>query len=165
MAGRVRPCPTTLREHRYARARVHNHAVPLHVATSGHAAMRRGERRARAATDASRLALPSSLIEWVTSADIGDVQEALDIRETQAVDSGEGGGGGAFAVGGDQSVMSRSSRRSRRLPGRFALGLGTHRAGESCGAAKPQVSNLRGVRVSGKHLHHGGLTRTLAREG
>ncbi|MGH4004124.1 MAG: hypothetical protein ACRDSO_08425 [Pseudonocardiaceae bacterium] len=36
-------------------------------------------------------------------ADTGDVQEALDTREAQAVVSGEGsGGGGAFAVGGDQ---------------------------------------------------------------
>ncbi|HEV7452292.1 MAG TPA: hypothetical protein VGO16_13080, partial [Pseudonocardiaceae bacterium] len=29
-------------------------------------------------------------------------QEALDAREVQAVGSGEGDGGGAFAVGGDQ---------------------------------------------------------------
>jgi len=50
--------------------------------------------------------------------------------------------------------MSRSSRRSRRLHGRFALGLGAHRAGESHSVAKPQVSSLRRVRVSGKHLHH-----------
>jgi hypothetical protein len=52
-----------------------------------------------------------------------------------------------------RSVMSRSSRRSRRLHGRFVLGLGAHRAGESHGVAKPQISSLRRVRISGKHLH------------
>lgn len=35
--------PATLREHRYARTRVHNHAVPLRVATSGNAASRAGK--------------------------------------------------------------------------------------------------------------------------
>jgi hypothetical protein len=33
------------------------------------------------------------------------------------------------------------------------LGLGAHRVAEHHGAATPQVSGLRGVRVSGKHLH------------
>jgi hypothetical protein len=38
--------------------------------------------------------------------------------------------------------MPRSSRRSGRLYGRFALGLGgTHRVGESHGVAKSQVSS------------------------
>jgi hypothetical protein len=49
------------------------------------------------------------------------------------------------------SVMSHSSRWSRRLPGRFALGLGcTHGVGERHGVAKSQVSSLRRVRVGGK---------------
>jgi hypothetical protein len=38
----------------------------------------------------------------MTSGDTGDVQEVLDARDAQVVGSGEGGGGGAFAVGGDQ---------------------------------------------------------------
>lgn len=45
-----------------------------------------------------------------------------------------------------------TGKRPRRLYGRFALGLGTHRAGESHGVAKLQVRGLRRVRVSGKHL-------------
>ncbi len=34
--------------------------------------------------------------------DTGDVQEALDTLKAQAVGSGEGGAGGALAVGGEQ---------------------------------------------------------------
>jgi hypothetical protein len=53
------------------------------------------------------------------------------------------------------SVMARALRRLRRLPGCFVLGIGgTHRVGERHGVAKLQVSSLRRVRVSGKHLHH-----------
>jgi hypothetical protein len=78
------------------------------------------------------------------------VQEALDTRETQAV----GGGGAPSGSVVIRSVMSRSLRRSHRLRGRFALGLGgTGRAGERRGVAKPQVSSLPRVRVSGKYLH------------
>ncbi len=50
-------------------------------------------------------------------------------------------------------AMSRSSRRSRRLYGRFARSRGTHRAGKRHGVAKPHVNSSRRVRVSGKHLH------------
>jgi len=82
----------------------------------------------------------------------GDVQEARDTRETQAVGRGEGGERWRSAV--IRLAMSRSLRRSRRLHGRFTLGLvGAYRAGESHGVAKPQVSGLRRVRVSGKYLH------------
>jgi hypothetical protein len=38
------------------------------------------------------------------SADTGGVEEALDASEAHAVGGGEGGGGSAVAVGGDQLV-------------------------------------------------------------
>jgi hypothetical protein len=47
--------------------------------------------------------------------------------------------------------MSRSSRRSCRLPGRFALGLEARRGLVNRGVAKSQVNSLCGVRVSGKY--------------
>ena len=65
--------------------------------------------------------------------------------------SGEGGGGGAVAVGGDQlgdlALIEALVQAPRRLRARFR---GTHRAGERHGVAKQQVSGLCGVRVSGK---------------
>lgn len=61
--------------------------------------------------------------------------------------SGEGGGGDTVI----SAVISRSSSRSRRLHGRFVLGLMARTgAGEHHGAAKPQVSGLYRVRVSVK---------------
>ncbi len=76
--------------------------------------------------------LRSSSSRW--PADTGDVQEVLDTRrETQAVGSGEGCGGGAFAVGGYQ--------------------VGDIALIDRLGGAKQQVSSLCGVRVSGKYLH------------
>jgi hypothetical protein len=60
----------------------------------------------------------------------------------------------AFVLVKIRLAMSCSSRRSRRLDGCFALGLGgTHRADERHDVAKPQLSGLRRVRVSGKYLH------------
>ena len=118
--------PATLRELRYARARVHNHAVPLCIATSGNAAacavnagyellrMRRGRRCLRSSSSGQR------------SADIGDVQEALGTLKTQAVGSGEGCGGGALAVGGDQVGDVALIEAVAQAPGRCALGLGAH---------------------------------------
>jgi hypothetical protein len=54
----------------------------------------------------------------------------------------------------DRCCLGGSWRRTRRFPGRFVLGIGgTHGVGERHGMAKPEVSSLRRVRVSGKHLH------------
>jgi hypothetical protein len=47
-------------------------------------------------------------------------------------------------------AISRSLRQSRRLHGHFLLGFRTHWVGESDGGAKPQVSDVDSVRVSGK---------------
>jgi hypothetical protein len=77
-------------------------------------------------------------------ADTGDVQEALDTRETQAVGSGEEEGGGAFAVGDDQfgdvaliETLAVCTDASRSV-------LGAHTGvGEGHGVAKSQVSSLR----------------------
>jgi hypothetical protein len=62
------------------------------------------------------------------------VQEALDTRKTQVVGNGEGGGGGAFAVGGDQvgdvaliEVVAQAPRTLR------ARSRGTYRVGERRG--------------------------------
>jgi hypothetical protein len=78
--------------------------------------------------------------------DAGDVREALDALEAQAVGSREGGGGGALAVGGDQvgdvvliEAVVQALRTLRARPG------GIHRAGERRGVAKPQVNRLRRV--------------------
>jgi hypothetical protein len=97
--------------------------------------------------------LRSSSSRW-HPADTGDVQEALDTRETQAVGSGERGGGGAVAVGGDQvgdvALIEEVAQALRMLRARCR---GAGRVGESRGVAKPQVSGLNGVRVGGEYLH------------
>ena len=88
------------------------------------------------------------------AADTGGVQEAFDAAETHAVDSGEGGGGGTFAVGGDQlgdlAFVEAFTQAPRTLRARSR---GAHGVGERHGVAKPQLSGLHGVRVSGKYLH------------
>jgi hypothetical protein len=96
-----------------------------------------------------RRCLHSSSSGWRT-ADTGGVQEALDTRKTQVVGNGEGGGGGAFAVGGDQvadvaliEVVAQAPRTLR------ARSRGTQ-VWWRHGVAKPQVSSLCRVRVSGK---------------
>ena len=59
----------------------------------------------------------------------GDVQEALDTVDTQALGSGEGGGGGALAVGSDQvgdvALIEAVAQAPRTLRARS---LGTHKA-------------------------------------
>lgn len=55
------------------------------------------------------------------------MQDALDTRETQAVGSGEGGGGGALTVGGDQvSDVALIEAVAQAPRGRLALGQGAH---------------------------------------
>jgi hypothetical protein len=72
------------------------------------------------------------------------MQEALDTRETYAVGSGEGGGGGAFAVCGDQlGDVALIEALAQGPLTRRARARDTHRAGESHGVAKSQVSSLR----------------------
>jgi hypothetical protein len=94
--------------------------------------------------------LRSLLSRWCP-ADTGGAQEALDAPEAQGVGSGEGGGGGAVAVGGDQvsdvALIEAIAQAPRALRARSR---GSRTTGERCGAAKLQVSGLRGVRVSGK---------------
>jgi hypothetical protein len=71
------------------------------------------------------------------------------------VGSGEGGGSGAVAVGGDQvGDVALIKAVVQALRTFHALSRGAYGAGESRGVAKPQVSSLCRVRVSGKHLHH-----------
>lgn len=68
---------------------------------------------------------------------------------------GEGCGVGAVSVGGDQlgdlALTEAVAQAPRTL---CARSRGAHGAGAGCGVAKLQVSGLRGVRVSGKYLHH-----------
>ena len=75
------------------------------------------------------------------------MQEALDARETYAVGSGEGGGGGAFAVGGDQIgdvvFIEAVAQAPRMLRARSRC---TYRVGAGHGVVKQQVSGLDGVR-------------------
>jgi hypothetical protein len=81
------------------------------------------------------------------------VQKALDTLEAHAVGCGEGGGGGSFAVGGDQlgdvALIEAVTQAPRTL---HARSRGTYGTGESRGVAKTQLSGLCGVRVSGKYL-------------
>ena len=68
--------------------------------------------------------------------------------------SGEGGGGGAFALGGDQVGNVALVEVVAQAPWTLRVrSWGTHRSGESRGVVKLQLSGLRGVRVSGKYLH------------
>jgi hypothetical protein len=66
----------------------------------------------------------------------------------------ERGSSGAVAVGGDQvsdgALIEAVAQAPRTLRARSR---GTRRVGESRGVAKPQVSSLHCVRVSGKYLH------------
>jgi hypothetical protein len=70
-----------------------------------------------------------------------------------AVGRGEGGGG-AFAVGGNQfgdvAFIEAVAQPSRALRARSGA---IYRAGEYHGVAKQQVSGSHGVRVRGKELH------------
>jgi hypothetical protein len=84
----------------------------------------------------------------------GGAQEAFDALEAHAMGSGEGGGGGAFAVGGNQfgdvafiEVVAQAPRALRARSGP------TYRARERHAVATPQVSGLCRVRVSGEYLH------------
>lgn len=65
--------------------------------------------------------------------------------------SGEGGDGGAVAVGGDQfgdvALIEAFAQASRTLRVWSRI---THRVGERHSVAKPQVSGLCSVRVRGK---------------
>ncbi len=82
------------------------------------------------------------------------MQEAFDAAEAHAVGCGEGGGGGAVAVGGDQlgglAFVEALVQAPRTLRARSRS---THRADEHHDVTKPQVSGFSGVRVSGKYLH------------
>jgi hypothetical protein len=84
----------------------------------------------------------------------GRAQEALDAAEAEIVSDCEDAGGGSGAVGachGSDHVVGESFAKASRCRGcRFGLWPSV-----PCGRedAKPQVSGLRGVRVSGKYLH------------
>jgi hypothetical protein len=82
------------------------------------------------------------------------VLDALDTVEAQAVVGGEGGGGGAFAVGGhevgDVAFVEALGQALRVPNARLWDGSGP---GECHYRAKSQVSGLRRVRVSGEYLH------------
>ena len=79
--------------------------------------------------DMSRPVLPSWLVVWVRSGGYRRCAEALDTGGTQAVGSGEGGGGGTVAVGGDQvgdvALIEAVVQAPRTLRARS---WGTHRA-------------------------------------
>ena len=70
------------------------------------------------------------------------------------MDGGEGGGGGAVAIGGDQlgdlALVEALAQAPRTL---CVRSRGAHGASARHGAANPQVSGLYRVRVSGKYLH------------
>jgi hypothetical protein len=73
------------------------------------------------------------------------------------VGSGEGGGGVAVAVGGDQVRDIALIEALAQAPRTFrARSRSTLRAGERHGVAKLQVSGWCRVRVRGKHLHRAG---------
>ena len=84
----------------------------------------------------------------------GGAEEAFDAAETHAVGGGEGGGGGAVTVASDQFGELALIEALAQAPGTHrARSRSTLRAGERHGVAKPQVSGLDGVRVSGECLH------------
>jgi hypothetical protein len=79
------------------------------------------------------------------------MQEPLDALDAQGEVGGEGGGGGAFAVGGDQLGDVTFGETLAQAPwSRRAQSRDTRRADERRGVTKSQVSGLRGVRLSGE---------------
>jgi hypothetical protein len=106
-----------------------------------------------------RCGLPRSSGGW-RAADAGGVEEAFDAAEAHAVGSGERGGGGAVAIGGDQFGDVTLVEALAQAPRTFrARSRGAHGAGERYGVAKLQVSGLCRVRVRGKYLHGGCSSR------
>jgi hypothetical protein len=88
----------------------------------------------------------------------GDVQDAVDARETQAVGSGKGDSGGAFAVCGDQIrdvAFVEAVAQTLRAP---ALGSGVGKGPVSATSARSRRPEACVERVSGQYLH-----RTRAR--
>jgi hypothetical protein len=97
-----------------------------------------------------------SLSSGWRAADTGGAQEAFETAEAHTVGSGEGSGGGAVTVCGDQvgdvALIKAVAQAPRTLRARSR---GTYGTDERRGVAKPQVSGLYRVRVSGKYLHSG----------